>query len=1009
MTYPAMNDSELLEAWAADRDEAAFAELVRRYLDMVYASALRQVRDAPMAKDIAQAVFLVLSRKAGSLGSGVVLSGWLFQTTRFVAARALRTEQRRIHHENQVSMHPPDNEPSILPEHWAEVEPHLDAALAALSETDRRAVLLRFLENQPLRLVGERLGVGEEAAKKRVSRAVEKLRVFLGHRGVALTVGALSTLLLNLPTTAAPVGLSGEISMKIIADGVAPISIGLAVGALRDQFRDRVRQLIPWAAAALALLLVGGRFWTQSTESAVPALVAVAAQATDVPTETPEVTTSPENAKVPDLPGPSRILINVRAADDDHVLVARGVVEFWSRFEPQRRQEVVADNQGIFDIPVAELGFESITVWLSAPGYVPVSLQWKHHEFVEPLLLYSCRMQPGQKLQGTAQDEAGQPVSGARIQFNGPGPDRGERENIEFLDDLSSVVTDADGRFVTEQLPKPVGNQMVGYSVLHPEFVRGSVTLTSMAMLQTNQPTVLKTGLFVRGRVLGPDQRPIADVTVEEDPTLFLPHGRSISASDGTFRLGPFSPGPIRISASAAGYRADRQSLTLDPTAREIVVSLERADREKPEEVKPKLRVRMVRIAGEATDAESGEPLRQFRVRIDELHGSSMSLVGEGHDGHFEWPLNLPFCREFTLQVDADGYEATASDIRQMSNETQHFKFKMRRGGTVSGSVIDQYGRPVAGALVGLNGVGFNFIVGSDGRAISGNDAPQTMTDDKGHFSLRRGIGTETVLIVHESGWAFEPVEKVTRATLSLAPWGSIAGTLQVNGEPAAGQKVTLAPSLPENDTVVAGVNVQGWATTDAAGRFRFERVPGGSVQVSRYFNFNRSGLGEVGIGAPTQVKVVGGKVAEIIVASPGRAIIGRLSLARPIPGFDWRDDLQRLVQVREDLPPVEIGGMPRKTQEYVRSMRAGQRYNAKTGKHFLTIQPDGAFRIDDVPPGQYRLQLSVRRPPVDPTSPVVEWDRQPELGKLVRPITVPEADGTAPTIDLGDIVIPVP
>ena len=85
-----MNDTELLRAWAAHCDEAAFAELVRRHLDLVHASARRQVGASPLADDVAQAVFLVLARKAGSLGSRVVLSGWLFRTTRFVAARALR-------------------------------------------------------------------------------------------------------------------------------------------------------------------------------------------------------------------------------------------------------------------------------------------------------------------------------------------------------------------------------------------------------------------------------------------------------------------------------------------------------------------------------------------------------------------------------------------------------------------------------------------------------------------------------------------------------------------------------------------------------------------------------------------------------------------------------------------------------------------------------------------------------------------------------------------------------
>jgi RNA polymerase sigma factor (sigma-70 family) len=183
-----MNDTELLQAWATRRDEAAFTELVRRHLGLVQASARRQVGTSPLAEDVTQAVFLVLARKAGSLGSRVVLSGWLFRTTRFVAARAVRAEQRRNRNESLAAMQPTASDDAVLPEHWNEVEPHLDAALAALPAADRDALLLRYFEGRPLRAVGERLGIQEEAAKKRVGRAVPNLAAsFVAHlRGFAV-------------------------------------------------------------------------------------------------------------------------------------------------------------------------------------------------------------------------------------------------------------------------------------------------------------------------------------------------------------------------------------------------------------------------------------------------------------------------------------------------------------------------------------------------------------------------------------------------------------------------------------------------------------------------------------------------------------------------------------------------------------------------------------------------------------------------------------------------------
>jgi DNA-directed RNA polymerase specialized sigma24 family protein len=88
-----MDDRELLQAYANQRSEPAFTELVHRHLNWVYGSALRQVGDAHLAADVAQSVFVLLARKAGSLRSGTIVAGWLFRTTRFVSARALRRRQ----------------------------------------------------------------------------------------------------------------------------------------------------------------------------------------------------------------------------------------------------------------------------------------------------------------------------------------------------------------------------------------------------------------------------------------------------------------------------------------------------------------------------------------------------------------------------------------------------------------------------------------------------------------------------------------------------------------------------------------------------------------------------------------------------------------------------------------------------------------------------------------------------------------------------------------------------
>jgi DNA-directed RNA polymerase specialized sigma24 family protein len=99
MTMPNMGDWELLQAYAKNRSETAFAELVRRHLDWVYSVALRQVSDRHLAEDVVQSVFVLLARRSGNLRPGTILGGWLFRTTRFVASHALRTELRRKNRE----------------------------------------------------------------------------------------------------------------------------------------------------------------------------------------------------------------------------------------------------------------------------------------------------------------------------------------------------------------------------------------------------------------------------------------------------------------------------------------------------------------------------------------------------------------------------------------------------------------------------------------------------------------------------------------------------------------------------------------------------------------------------------------------------------------------------------------------------------------------------------------------------------------------------------------------
>lgn len=170
-----MDDRLLLREYAASNSEAAFEALVARYVRLVYSAALRQMRDPDLAQDVTQAVFIILARKAGRMSNETILSGWLFKTTRFVALAQTRAAARRRQYEQESHMQSEHqlNPPDPL---WEQMSPLLDEALAQLGEKDRQSVLLRFFEEKSLAEVGRSLGAGEDAARVRISRALEKLR-----------------------------------------------------------------------------------------------------------------------------------------------------------------------------------------------------------------------------------------------------------------------------------------------------------------------------------------------------------------------------------------------------------------------------------------------------------------------------------------------------------------------------------------------------------------------------------------------------------------------------------------------------------------------------------------------------------------------------------------------------------------------------------------------------------------------------------------------------------------
>jgi RNA polymerase sigma factor (sigma-70 family) len=213
------SDAHLLREYAEKGNEAAFRELVHRHTNLVYSAAWRQVASPDIASDVAQSVFTDLARKAGSLArtwnDDASVLAWLYRSTRFAALKFLRDDQRRQAHERQVMENfDPASETSA---DWERMHPMLDEAMLDLDEEDRKALLLRFFKSLDFRAIGQMLGVSDDTAQKRVSRALEKLRAEFARRGLTTSSLALSTALGVNAVSAAPVGLAAALSTAAIA------------------------------------------------------------------------------------------------------------------------------------------------------------------------------------------------------------------------------------------------------------------------------------------------------------------------------------------------------------------------------------------------------------------------------------------------------------------------------------------------------------------------------------------------------------------------------------------------------------------------------------------------------------------------------------------------------------------------------------------------------------------------------------------------------------------------
>ena len=295
-----MEDWQLLQEYALRGSQRAFAELVARHINMVHSAALRQVHDRHLAEDVAQAVFIILAKKANSIPSGALVSAWLLKAVKYASANALRMRSRRVRHEQKAGElmrsrwgrfgTPFDNsaDEALDALQWEEIAPVLDEAVDRLRKTDREAIVLRYFEQKSLRQVGEALGVSEEAAKKRVARAVEQLRTLIQSRTagkVVVTGAALAAMLAANTVQAAPSHLTAVVAVASLSgtDGSFASASPMPMDIANSTSMLMAWTKMKWVAGGALLVIIGvGPALVNLALNRLPAPETPAAQATPV-------------------------------------------------------------------------------------------------------------------------------------------------------------------------------------------------------------------------------------------------------------------------------------------------------------------------------------------------------------------------------------------------------------------------------------------------------------------------------------------------------------------------------------------------------------------------------------------------------------------------------------------------------------------------------------------------------------------------------------------------------
>ena len=687
-----MTTNELLRRYVADRSEAAFAELVRQHIDLVYSAALRQVNgDVASAQDVAQAVFTDLARKAPRLARHTALTGWLYTSTRYAAANARRAEQRRHAREQEAHAMNQLLQPAESDLAWQELRPLLDEVMHDLNAADREAVLMRYFEHRPLAEIGARLGLSENTARMRVERALDKLRAALAKRGVTSTVGALAGILAQRAVGAAPAELAGQVSHAAFATAAVGASVGIGILTFLASTKAKILIAVGVTGVVAGLLVLPRLNRTPPTTGASgpPAQEQAAAPAVapdDLPASTPNATVSSPGLSTTT----NKLVLHLVAADSGRPIPSVTIEYMLLEGTHSSHQQFQSTRLGVCEIPVPRSTVRRLVLWTQTDGFADTWLHWLSDRGDRIPEEYTVRLARAVQIGGQVVDSDGQPVAGARVAFSAGGfePALSEaRPEAHVVAGIAAAPTDSAGRWSLCRIAPEDFHRMEG-GASHPEHVSSRISVAGDAaaerqLLAGTYVFRLGRAVSLSGVILDSDGQPVpeAKLEVQSPPEAVLGSLRERMAvrqilsatnqADGTFMVRGCAPGANQVAIEAAGFVSTKVEVQSETNSPPLRIVLQRGK---------VLRLRVV--------DQTGAPVSNAEVEISD----SRTLLRTDAEGRLHWAGAA--AEDVALQVRAPGY-ISAESVTVKADGQEHL-ITLASSLTISGTVRDAAtGQPV--------------------------------------------------------------------------------------------------------------------------------------------------------------------------------------------------------------------------------------------------------------------------------------------------------------------------